>query len=287
MDECMHKTGDADKSAQIPADTLVASLFCFELGWVQPIDRRLAHCPFHHHSCIEVVYHRRGSGTTALESGTKVSFEEGSVVIYPPGMVHNQIARTPEAVDVVVQLSPASPRAALPPRECLYVPPLSDDGLMSLLESLAGQAVPMGADERIAASLDASRLMHGLLHLGSRTQQAAATRTPAEQAAYEARDLIRNQYRAVRHLRDTAARLGIGYDTLRRTFKRVHGMTMKQWLAQVRIEQACALLRNTALTQVVIAELSGFTDAQHFCADFRKRTGRTPGEYRRQSSTRR
>jgi AraC-like DNA-binding protein len=247
---------------------------------------RLARCPFHHHTAIEIVYHREGVGTTALESGEKIPFEPGSVVVYPSGMVHNQNLAEPGGVDVVVQVSAASRESELNASECLYVPPLRDPVLVDLLESLAAAGVHIDQSERVGLSLDASRLMHGLLRLEITRKRTLSQLSPMELAAHEARTIIKNHYRAIDHLPEVAQRLGVGYDALRREFKRVHGVTMKQWLARVRIDQACALLRNSSLAQVVIAELSGFTDAQHFCADFRRRTGMTPGEYRQREARR-
>lgn len=261
-----------------PTD-LTRSLYRFVLGYDQPLDERLSRCPFHHHACTEIVYHREGNGTTALDSGKKVTFDEGSVIVYPPGMVHNQIAGLP-AADVVVHVE-ALDASALAPHECLYVPPPLDRHMVELLTELANAPPQVDPGTSVGLSLKASVVMHYLLSRSHRAGVSESAPDAREMLAARARDLIRVRYRWVRRMSDVATELGADYDRLRREFRKVYGYTMKQWLRQVRLEQAKVLLRNTVLPQSVIAELCGYGDEQYFCGDFRKQTGETPGRFRR------
>ena len=71
---------------------------------------------------------------------------------------------------------------------------------------------------------------------------------------------------------------------LQRAFKRTSGMTIKTYLARVRINRAVSLLLDGAEETKVIKELSGYKELSHFYKDFRRFTGKTPDEFRRQKA---
>ena len=78
--------------------------------------------------------------------------------------------------------------------------------------------------------------------------------------------------------------LGFDYEVLRKDFKAEYGISLKKWHGEVRAKQAMVLLKNSVLPLREIAELSGFLDEQHFCAQFKKATGDTPGAFRKKFS---
>ena len=65
-------------------------------------------------------------------------------------------------------------------------------------------------------------------------------------------------------------------------FKRYTNMTPQQYLAQVRIEKAKALLSSTASIQE-IAEVVGYRDPLYFSRVFKQKTGMAPSEYKKQA----
>lgn len=66
-----------------------------------------------------------------------------------------------------------------------------------------------------------------------------------------------------------------------RRFKRDLGTTPHEYSLNLKLEQAKKLLRNTRLMVREIAEYLGFCDEHYFSYIFKKKTGRTPLEYRR------
>lgn len=70
-----------------------------------------------------------------------------------------------------------------------------------------------------------------------------------------------------------------------RLFTRETGMTPHQYLITMRINSAKFLLKTTALPVKEIGFSCGFTSESSFCTTFRKREGKTPGEYRFSYST--
>lgn len=68
--------------------------------------------------------------------------------------------------------------------------------------------------------------------------------------------------------------------TLTSTFRSAHGCSVGEYLAQVRVEAAQQLLRETKLSFDDIAARCGFSDRGYFAKVFKRRCGMTPGEYR-------
>lgn len=60
------------------------------------------------------------------------------------------------------------------------------------------------------------------------------------------------------------------------------GTKFRQVLDQARLEYAAALIKSDDLRTHGIAQLVGYTDGPHFARAFRRWTGMSPGEYRRQ-----
>ncbi|WP_440874269.1 helix-turn-helix transcriptional regulator [Thalassotalea sp. PLHSN55] len=67
-----------------------------------------------------------------------------------------------------------------------------------------------------------------------------------------------------------------------RVFKRVHSQTIKQYLAEVRIEKAKLLLLSKTVTESAFE--SGFNDSNYFATVFKKKVGVTPKQYQQQAS---
>ena len=65
-------------------------------------------------------------------------------------------------------------------------------------------------------------------------------------------------------------------------FQREGKIGLNEYLNQIRLEYAKSLLKNYDLNVKEIAHASGFKDSNYFCRIFRKKTERSPTEYRRQ-----
>jgi AraC-like DNA-binding protein len=65
-----------------------------------------------------------------------------------------------------------------------------------------------------------------------------------------------------------------------RMFSRTYHSTPLEYIIDLRINHACIMLKNTALTVSETAERCGFDDSNYFSRIFRKRIGCSPTEYR-------
>lgn len=68
---------------------------------------------------------------------------------------------------------------------------------------------------------------------------------------------------------------------LRHLFKAETGLTVSQYLKQIRMQRAEVLLQTTFLSVKQIMNLVGVHDDAHFSREFRKLHGVAPGKYRR------
>jgi len=80
---------------------------------------------------------------------------------------------------------------------------------------------------------------------------------------------------------DVAAALNLSQAWIGRIFKQATGMTIVQFITQVRVEHAQKLLAETDLPILDIAMKVGYTSADHFGRVFRTQTGETATSYRK------
>lgn len=119
---------------------------------------------------------------------------------------------------------------------------------------------------------------------------AAAGRTPAGEAWLP----------RVHHLLDKETRLplsmpperlaalcGLSYESLRKKFRQSMGCGLVEYHRRRIVDRAAVMLDRTRLTHAEIADLLGFCDEFHFAKMFKRYSGQTPGQARKQSFQRR
>lgn len=84
------------------------------------------------------------------------------------------------------------------------------------------------------------------------------------------------------HLHDLAARAALSPYHFARAFKTSAGMTPRTYVEQRRVEQAKKLLTESSQSLAQVAMEVGFGTQSRLTSTFKRRTGFTPGEYRRE-----
>lgn len=84
---------------------------------------------------------------------------------------------------------------------------------------------------------------------------------------------------------DLARRTGLSHSQFSRRFKRVLGISPKDYLRRVRVRHARRLLETTDRSVSQIAVDSGFYDQSHLSHAFRRLTGMGPAAYRKEHRT--
>lgn len=118
------------------------------------------------------------------------------------------------------------------------------------------------------------------LFFSAEEQQAAGPSVQQALALMEAR------YAQPLSLHELAEELQLspGYLSLR--IKQQTGLNFSEYLMQIRLRRAQQLLRETDIRIVQVAAMVGYTDQFYFSRLFKRATGMTPSEYRRQGSAR-
>lgn len=84
------------------------------------------------------------------------------------------------------------------------------------------------------------------------------------------------------NIQSIADRFFVNMSYLCQVFKRETGHTMLEYISTLRIEQACALIRNSDFSVSEICEKVGYGDYCHFNKVFRRITGKSPLQYSRE-----
>lgn len=82
-------------------------------------------------------------------------------------------------------------------------------------------------------------------------------------------------------LADLAASLHLSIRQTQRLLKRSFGKTFSQKLSEARIAAAAQFLLDTRLSVTEIGERTGFSSIEHFSSSFKRFTGVSPTQYRK------
>jgi AraC family transcriptional regulator len=96
------------------------------------------------------------------------------------------------------------------------------------------------------------------------------------------RDLLRDRFAESLSLSEIAATVGVHPVHLARQFRRAFGCSVGEYVRRARVDFARRALLMTDAPLSEIALEAGFADQSHFSRVFKRETGLTPGEYRRQ-----
>jgi AraC family transcriptional regulator of adaptative response / methylphosphotriester-DNA alkyltransferase methyltransferase len=104
---------------------------------------------------------------------------------------------------------------------------------------------------------------------------------PHEPWVREVRELLEKEYHIMWTLDRLSRRVGMSAFHLQRMFKKYTGMSPKQYLNRIRVEEAKRLLADSGQTITEICFAVGFPGLTPFNRVFRRFTGRSPRAYRK------
>jgi len=94
-------------------------------------------------------------------------------------------------------------------------------------------------------------------------------------------EYLKHNYNSEVKLEDLAMKSFISKNYFSRLFKETTGINFSDYVQQLRIDEACSLLRNTRMKVIDVASRVGFKDLKFFYGVFKKITGKTPGDFRK------
>lgn len=113
------------------------------------------------------------------------------------------------------------------------------------------------------------------MHIGAVSQHSTALR--------ELRASIRRNPADSRSIEELARTVSLSPSHFQYLYKKEFSVSCYEDILSARLDMAKYYLRSTSLTIRQIAELCGYENDVHFIRQFRKRTGMTAGEYRKQN----
>ena len=106
--------------------------------------------------------------------------------------------------------------------------------------------------------------------------------TKATEKVQKIVEWINDNYNNKISLDDITREFNTNKTTLNQNFKAEMGSTVTTYIISLRMQMACVLLKKTYLPVSEIVERIGYNDEAHFIRAFKKHTGSTPGDFRKQ-----
>lgn len=95
-------------------------------------------------------------------------------------------------------------------------------------------------------------------------------------------DYLHQHYDSVVSLQELADLTHLSREACCRSFRRMTGKSITEYLQEYRVTQSLPLIRSGHYSISQVAELCGFSNASRFAAAFRKRMGINPGHYHKE-----
>ena len=93
--------------------------------------------------------------------------------------------------------------------------------------------------------------------------------------------LIQDSYYKDISVQDISNTIGLDRTYLYRVFKEISGITIQQYIINLRLKRACHFLTDSNLSYSEIAYYCGYSSEQYFSMAFKKHIGVSPSVYRK------
>jgi len=239
---------------------------------------------FHQHTRDEFMLIERGSSTIIVEHRV-VRIKAPFAVFYPHDLPHQQLNDKSAGYSRYLVNYPRTTMERILPAQRIprdfFVLPLTEADMALLLRYMK---LLLETEPEETCQLRRTHLTAILL-----TELAPMLRTGAPQVLHHNGEAVVNEicmyisqhYSEPLRLDALAGRFFISRSKLIRIFPAVLGMTVGDYITGVRITNAKFLLKNGTSVQET-ASACGFSDAGYFIKVFRRETGMTPAEYKKQ-----
>lgn len=231
--------------------------------------------PFHNHQGFEIAFQTRGRSVVTFPDGTSLTVEPEGFFLVPPGLPHQTTLELPaETAAILIRLPEPLPALFAKPA-CIR--PHRHPQLIADVMHLTAPPAAMTPLQQLGFDLRAAALLATLAQLMERPAAALD-----EGALYVgmAHDYIQRHFARIRNLEEIAAHVGISYRRLRQLFKERRQMSLKQFLANLRINHAQQLLMTSRMLVKDVSAACGFETERHFSMYFKACVGVSPMSFR-------
>ena len=219
-----------------------------------------------------------------------VSRQSGSVDLIPTGTLLERVEWHGQPSSCLSALIPSTRARELLGDDAPSLAPeagprfgLVDAHVVDLMRRLETQALtgqPLGSTYTKALSMTLLSYLRQRYDRYAETAAASGATLSARQRARLIEFVEQNLTSSIALL-DLAEIAGYTQDHFSRLFKRCFGQSPYQYVLARRVERTKAMLRDSGESITEIATACGFSTPAHLCSAFKRRTGSTPGSYRR------
>ena len=223
----------------------------------------------HVHDVWEIELNLVGSGTNNID-GELVNFKQGTVVCLPPSISHGKTSES-GFQDTFIHC-----KSLNIPNQSGYTVLEDDDGAIASLFSILFDVFKKQSPSYVQISEALFEAIEQII-IG---KLAVTTASPRIESIKKV--ILDNFHDPDFSLAELCEKSGYCDDHLRRLFRRETGMSMLEYLTELRITYAKKLLSENYRLHYTITEIGamcGFYDTSYFSRVFKKKTGVAPSEY--------
>ena len=229
----------------------------------------------HDHESAHIVCVRAGQYFTSVANRKSLA-SVGALVYVPAGTTHEDHFQTLDACTLNVSISNWQIDQA---REYVRLPEVESDFLSAESNFIVRRLEAESTYWTNASGLTAEGLCLELL--GALAKQDDFKDREPPRWLLRAKELLHDQFRESLSIATIAAAANVHPIHLIRTFRRFFNFTPGEYVRNLRIESAAALLSARDLSIAQVALESGFSDQSQLSRTFKRRFGLTPSEFRR------
>ena len=259
--------------------------------FVQRNSKNTTACRAHIHKAVELLYIKEGSYTVSLDN-TCYEIGEGDLILFCSGAIHHVV--TGESVQnsyYVIKIPPTffldfaqrdagaeyAMRFALNRREnkCFWhKEELKKSEIKRVLDTLVSEFTQEKYASEVAIKLKVMELL--LTILRQDTQSEPLVNDQTSYLIYSVMNYVQEKFAEDINEKELAKSYGMSYSHFSRSFKKVTGMTFKNYLNRTRISKAEQLLflKGCSVSEAAIA--CGYNSISYFIKVYRLFTGTTP-----------
>ena len=248
-------------------------------------------CTAHIHSAAELLYVKEGSYTVTLDDRC-YEIGEGDLILFCSGSIHYVVAgENAHNSYYVIKIPPAffidfgqhdtgaeyAMRFALSRIEnkCLWhKEELKDSEIKHVLDTLVNEFTKREYASEVAIKLKTMELLLCILRYDAPKESPANDQIA--RLIYSAMNYIQEKYAEDIDEKEVARSYGMSYSYFTRSFKRVTGMTFKNYLNRTRVSKAEQLLFLKGCSISEAASICGYNSVSYFIKVYRSVTGKTP-----------
>lgn len=248
-------------------------------------------CKAHMHNTLELLYVKEGKYRAILD-GDEYEIEKGDLILFCSNTLHHVFSlEMPNNAYYVIKLPPSFflefskreigaeyiMRFALNRKERKTVwrhDELEGSEILQIIEQLIKEYEEQKYASEIAIRLKIMELLLAILRESRYESEISNTQTI--EAIYKIMRYVRSNYASDMDEKNLAHSIGMSYSYFSRSFKKVSGMTFRQFLNLTRVRRADQMMCDGDKSITEIAAMCGYNNTSYFIKTYRSITGKTP-----------